>query len=91
VTGNFVLGTNEDGDRELRLWITVERSPGRDGDANQVAESICAQLTRLNSEFANYVPPQRQLPEVVLRPAGDPDYFPVGVKHRYTRRSAPLS
>jgi phenylacetate-CoA ligase len=91
VTGKFVLETYEDGDRDLRLRITVERSPGRDGDANLVAESIRAQLTRLNSEFANYVPPRRQLPEVVLRPAGDPEYFPVGVKHRYTRRPAPLS
>jgi phenylacetate-CoA ligase len=22
---------------------------------------------------------------VTLRPAGDPEYFPAGVKHRYTR------
>jgi phenylacetate-CoA ligase len=52
-----------------------------------VAESIRAQLRRLNSEFAHYVPDDRQLPQVVLRPAGDPEYFPVGVKHRYTRPS----
>jgi phenylacetate-CoA ligase len=25
------------------------------------------------------------VPDVVLRPFQDPDYFPVGVKHRYTR------
>ena len=43
------------------------------------------QLQRLNSEFAHYVPADCQLPAVTLRPAGDPDYFPVGVKHRYTR------
>jgi phenylacetate-CoA ligase len=45
------------------------------------------QLVRLNSEFAHYVPAERQLPDVVLRPPGDPEYFPVGVKHRYTRPS----
>lgn len=85
VTGKFVLETYEDADRDRRLRITVELGPGRDGDAGLVAESIRDQLVRLNSEFAHYVPTERQLPEVVLRPAGDPEYFPVGVKHRYTR------
>jgi phenylacetate-CoA ligase len=42
-----------------------------------------------DSEFAHYVPAQRQLPEVVLRPAADREYFPVGVKHRYTRAPRP--
>jgi phenylacetate-CoA ligase len=32
------------------------------------------------------VPPEYQTPQVTLLPAGDPDYFPVGVKHRYTRK-----
>jgi phenylacetate-CoA ligase len=85
VTGKFVLETYEDDDRDLRLRITVELAPGRDGDADLVAEAVRSQLVRLNSEFANYVPLRRQLPEIALRPAGDPDYFPVGVKHRYTR------
>lgn len=52
---------------------------------DQVAESIRDHLRRLNSEFAHYVPPERQLPEVVLRPQGDPEWVPVGVMHRYTR------
>jgi phenylacetate-CoA ligase len=85
VTGKFVLETYEDDDRDLRLRITVESAPGRTGDPGVIAESIRAQLVRLNSEFAHYVPADRQLPEVVLRPAGDAEYFPVGVKHRYTR------
>jgi phenylacetate-CoA ligase len=67
--------------------VTVELAPGRTGDPDVVAESVRAQLRRLNSEFAHYVPDDRQLPQVVLRPAGDPEYFPVGVKHRYTRPS----
>jgi phenylacetate-CoA ligase len=85
VTGKFVLETYEDDDRDLRLRVTVELAPGRDGDGDMVARSVREQLIRLNSEFAHYVPAERQLPEVVLRPAGDPEYFPIGVKHRYTR------
>ncbi|HYZ53665.1 MAG TPA: phenylacetate--CoA ligase family protein [Streptosporangiaceae bacterium] len=85
VTGKFVLETYEDTDRDRRLRITVELAPGRQGDASLLAGAIRDQLLRLNSEFAHYVPAERQLPEVVLRPAGDSEYFPVGVKHRYTR------
>lgn len=85
VTGKFVLETVEDADRDTSLHITVELAPGETGDATVIAESIRTQLVRLNSEFAHYVPPDRQLPNIDLRPQGDPDYFPVGVKHRYTR------
>jgi phenylacetate-CoA ligase len=88
VTGRFVLETYEDDDRDRRLRITVELAHDHEGDARLLAESIRDQLVRLNSEFAHYVPAERQLPEVVLRPAGDPEYFPVGVKHRYTRGAA---
>jgi phenylacetate-CoA ligase len=84
VTGKFVLETYEDDDRDLRLRVTVEQA-SPDADAQVIAASIRDQLRRLNSEFAHYVPEDRQLPEVVLRPVGDPEYFPVGVKHRYTR------
>lgn len=87
VTGKFVIESVEDSDRDRRLRITVETAPGATADAALIAESVRAQLIRLNSEFAHYVPAERQLPEVVLRPAGDPEYFPVGVKHRYTRPS----
>ncbi|AXB44643.1 phenylacetate--CoA ligase family protein [Amycolatopsis albispora] len=89
VTGKFVLEAVEDERLDRRLRVTVELAPGRDGDPAVVAESIRAQLVRLNSEFAHYVPEDRQLPEVDLRPSGDPEYFPVGVKHRYTRGSTP--
>jgi phenylacetate-CoA ligase len=87
VTGKFVLETVEDADRDTRLRVTVELAPGRDGDPSVLAASIHTQLLRLNSEFAHYVPAERQLPEVILKPAGDPEYFPIGVKHRYTRVS----
>ena len=85
VTGKFVLETYEDAGRDRRLRITVELAPGHEADPRLLATAIRDQLLRLNSEFAHYVPAERQLPEVLLRPAGDPEYFPVGVKHRYTR------
>jgi phenylacetate-CoA ligase len=87
VTGKFVIESVEDADRDRLLRITVETAPGATADAALIAESVRAQLVRLNSEFAHYVPAGRQLPEVVLRPSGDPEYFPAGVKHRYTRPS----
>jgi hypothetical protein len=64
---------------------------GRDVDPDDakrtaIAESIVSALRRLNSEFAHYVPTDRQRPHVELASQGDPTYFPVGVKHRYTRR-----
>lgn len=86
VTGKFVVETYEDQDRDRRLRVTVELAHGEQADAATIARSIRAQLLRLNSEFAHYVPADHQLPDVRLRPAGDPEYFPVGVKHRYTRR-----
>jgi hypothetical protein len=52
--------------------------------SDQVAGSILRELLRLNSEYANYVPAGKQLPLVTLCPAGDPQWFPVGVKHKYT-------
>lgn len=87
VTGKFVIEAVEDEDRDRRLRITVETAPGATADAAAIATAVREQLVRLNSEFAHYVPEERQQPDVVLRPAGDPEYFPVGVKHRYTRPS----
>lgn len=90
VTGKFVLQVKEDEDQNRFLSVVVELAPGGEGSEekrNAIASSILSQLLRLNSEFANYVPPQYQLPQVELAPTGDPEYFPIGVKHRYTRPS----
>jgi len=89
VTGKFVLQAHEDEDRNRYLQIAVELAPGveaSDDKARAAATSIRAQLLRLNSEFAHYVPADFQMPRIELYPAGDPTYFPVGVKHRYTRQ-----
>lgn len=90
VTGKFVLEVRETEDRDRELWIAVELSP-RGGEApagplgDAIADAILGVLRRLNSEFAHYVPQARQRPRITLWPTGDPAYFPVGVKHRYSR------
>jgi len=89
VTGKFVLQAKEDADRNPHLSVVVELAPDVEDSAERrqaVAESILTHLLRLNSEFAHYVPPEYRLPQVSLAPMGDPEYFPVGVKHRYTRK-----
>jgi phenylacetate-CoA ligase len=89
VTGKFVMQAREDADRNHCLSIVVELGPGVEpgqDKVNAIADSILSHLLRLNSEFANYVPMERQRPQVQLAPLDDPAYFPVGVKHRYTRR-----
>ena len=89
VTGKFVMKVNEDEDRNSWLSIAVELASGVEATQDKqriIAYSIQEQLLRLNSEFANYVPPERQLPQVNLKDLGDPEYFPLGVKHRYTRK-----
>jgi phenylacetate-CoA ligase len=89
VTGKFVMQAREDDDRNRYLSIVVELGPGVSPAEDKVAliaESVHRNLLRLNSEFAHYVPADRQQPRIELAVLGDPDYFPVGVKHRYTRR-----
>jgi phenylacetate-CoA ligase len=67
----------------------VELAPGADASqarADAAADAIVVVLRRLNSEFASDVPAERQRPHVTLCRAGDPQYFPAGVKHRYVRK-----
>ena len=88
VTGKFVMQIQEDADKNSFLSVVVELAPNVEASEEKkqaVANSILAQLKRLNSEFANYVPAEYQIPQVTLLPMGEPEYFPQGVKHRYTR------
>jgi phenylacetate-CoA ligase len=83
VTGKFVMEVTATG-----LTIAVELAEGKDapaGFADEVARSIASALTHLSSEYASYVPPERRAPLVTLWPARHPEYFPTGVKHRYSR------
>ncbi len=89
LTGKFVLEALEDESRDKTLHIAVELLPNieeKPAMAKRIAESVRAELLRLNSEFANYTPVECQLPKVSLCVFADPDYFPAGVKHRYTRK-----
>jgi phenylacetate-CoA ligase len=88
VTGKFVMQVKDDADQNKFLAIAVELAPGQEANEDRqqaIADSILHHLRRLNSEFANYVPEPYQIPQITLLPAGNPEYFPVGVKHRYTR------
>ncbi|HEY9614996.1 phenylacetate--CoA ligase family protein [Allocoleopsis sp.] len=88
VTGKFVMQVKEDAELDRFLSVVVELAPTSEASEEKrdaIASSILSQLLRLNSEFANYVPKQYQVPLVELAPMGDPEYFPIGVKHRYTR------
>jgi phenylacetate-CoA ligase len=89
VTGKFVLQVKEDTDKNRFLSVVVELAPEVESSEDKlqaITASILTQLLRLNSEFANYVPPEYQTPQVSLTATGDREYFPIGVKHRYTRR-----
>ncbi len=91
VTGKFVLSTPEDanGDRWLKVVVELAQHAVASAPAAEaIAQGIRRELLRLNSEFAHYVPSERQVPRVELRPFGDPEFFPVGVKHRYTNNAA---
>jgi phenylacetate-CoA ligase len=97
VTGKFVMELADEGGAP-RLQVTIElQRGGATGSsaaastaatpalASQLEGAIEAELTSLNSEFANYVPASRRAPLIVLRDFGDPRDFPPGAKHRYTR------
>ena len=89
ITGKFVMQVREDDDRNTFLSIVVELGQNVAPDEDKletITASILRHMRRLNSEFAHYVPAERQRPRVELARRGDPEYFPVGVKHRYTRR-----
>lgn len=88
LTGKFVIEVLHDRDEDASLSLTVELQ--RDATApaelcGVLEHAVRTQLERLNSEFLNYVPEHRRTPRVTLRSFGDPEYFPVGIKHRYTR------
>jgi phenylacetate-CoA ligase len=89
VTGKFVLQAREGLGEAPHLAVAVELAPQATADETKraaAASSIRAHLERLNSEFKTYAPAEYRTPRVTLHPAGDPEWFPPGVKHRYTRQ-----
>jgi phenylacetate-CoA ligase len=88
VTGKFVLEVVRDAEQNPRLSVVVELGPNAEakpGFETQLEASVREHLLRVNSEFGAYVPPERRALRISLRPNGDREYFPAGVKHRYTR------
>jgi phenylacetate-CoA ligase len=88
VTGKFVMEVKEGLGDKPAFTLAVELAQGTKGKpdlSDLIAATVLATLRELNSEFANYVPSDLQRPLVTLYPQGHPDYFPVGVKHRYSR------
>jgi phenylacetate-CoA ligase len=88
LSGKFVMQIQVDADQNPVLDVAVELLPGHEPSEaleEDVADSIQRELERLNSEFKNYTPAERRRPRVRLLRHADPEYFPVGVKHRYTR------
>lgn len=88
VTGKFVLEVVEDASLNARLKLSVELVAGATAGfdlARRLQTAVVRQLCAVNSEFAHYVPVAAREPEISLLSLGDPNYFPQGVKHRYTR------
>lgn len=88
VTGKFVMEVKEGIGAKPAFALAVELAHGISPSpdiVDRAADSVLTVLRRINSEFANYVPAELQRPVVTLYPRGHPDYFPAGVKHRYSR------
>lgn len=91
LSGKFVLEVSEDKQLNKKLCLAVELLPQikvETADTATIANAVIHELLRLNSEFKAYVPLAQQKIDVTLWPHSHPDYFPAGVKHRYTRASA---
>jgi phenylacetate-CoA ligase len=89
VTGKFVMEVVSDADLNAELHVAIELAPRASASAelaDRIARSLRTHMERLNSEFRNYAPAECRTPRVRLLACGDPEYFPVGVKHRYTRQ-----
>jgi len=74
---------------QVPAYRTLLKNHGLDPDDSMgktIAESICRQCRHLNSEFANYIPDALQMPVLTCLPHRHPEYFPPGVKHRYTQK-----
>lgn len=88
-TGKFVMEVKEGLSERPRFAVAIELSEGRAAEESHVdlaERAILEVLLSRNSEYANYVSPADRRPAVTLWPKGHPEYFPVGVKHRYSRK-----
>lgn len=92
ISSKFVMEVKFDDKAHEYIHIVIECLPDvtlNDSQKKAISQSILFQLRRLNSEFAHYVPEQRQKPVLDFKPFADPEFFPKGIKHRYTRKPLP--
>ena len=88
-TGKFVMEVKEGLADRPRFTVALELADKEATDPTRIElaeREILDTLLTHNSEYANYVSKDDQRPVVTLWSKGHPDYFPVGVKHRYSRR-----
>jgi phenylacetate-CoA ligase len=88
-TGKFVMEVKEGLAERPRFAVAIELAGNEPGDPARIetAERVIQQVLEAhNSEYANYVSAPERRPLVTLWPKGHPEYFPVGVKHRYSRK-----
>jgi phenylacetate-CoA ligase len=88
-TGKFVMEVKEGLAERPRFAVAIELADKEAPDPTRIElaeREILETLLTHNSEYANYVSKDDQRPVVTLWSKGHPDYFPVGVKHRYSRR-----
>ena len=88
-TGKFVMEVKEGLAERPRFTVAIELADKEAADPTRIElaeREILDTLLAHNSEYANYVSKEDQQPIVSLWSKGHPDYFPVGVKHRYSRR-----
>ena len=91
-TGKFQIVTNYDGQENQYLEINIEQKRGvesvSDLFAKEAATVIDAAFKERSSEYrelSTFVN-QRPLFKLVFRPAGDPDYFPAGIKQKWVKK-----
>ncbi|WP_119305182.1 phenylacetate--CoA ligase family protein [Dongia deserti] len=88
-TGKFVMEVKEGLADRPRFTVAIELADKETADPTRIElaeREILETLLGHNSEYANYVSKEDQRPVVTLWSKGHSDYFPVGVKHRYSRR-----
>jgi phenylacetate-CoA ligase len=88
-TGKFVMEVKEGLAERPRFTVAIELAEGEKAEPVRIDRAEMAILETLlvqNSEYANYVSASDRRPVVTLWSKGDAAYFPVGVKHRYSRK-----
>ncbi len=88
VTGKFVMHLLTDQEQNKQLAVAVELAAGVTASEElraQVTLAITRELEQRNSEYWAYVPAARRVPNITLFARHHPEWFPAGVKHRYSR------